>query len=82
MPLMRAFLETHLWAHRLDQRKPYKSCWLPSRLAQVVTSTQVLNELRLVLRSKLQPPLPDFQISALFATLIGFEVVGMNPACA
>ena len=81
---MRAFVDTNLWAYRLDQREPQKSRWLQSWLAQVVVeyevviSTQVLIELRSVLSRKLQPPLPDAQISALLEALSAFEVVGAN----
>ena len=81
---MRTFVDTNLWAYRLDQREPHKSRWIESWLAQVVAdndvviSTQVLIELRSVLSRKLEPPLPDGQISALLEALSGFEVVDTN----
>ena len=51
---MRAFVDTHLWAYRLDQREPQKSNgvrrWLSQVVAEreVVISTQMLIELRSV----------------------------------
>ena len=51
---MRVFIDTNLWAYRLDQREPVKSrrttSWLADvkRSHEVVISTQVLIELRSV----------------------------------
>jgi predicted nucleic acid-binding protein len=81
---MRAFIDTNLWAYRLDQREAAKSeqvrRWLAELIAEheVVISTQVLIELRSVASRKLQPPLNDQQISALLQALAGFEVVGSD----
>ena len=78
---MRVFIDTNLWAYRLDQREPVKSrrttSWLAdvTRSHEVVISTQVLIELRSVATRKLQPPLSDRQISALLEALSGFEMV-------
>ena len=78
---MRVFIDTNLWAYRLDRREPAKServrGWLADITAdhEVVISTQVLIELRSVVSRKLQPPLNDQQISALLQALAGFEVV-------
>ena len=78
---MRVFIDTNLWAYRLDRREPEKAerirQWLEQITAehQVVISTQVLIELRSVASRKLQPPLSDGQISALLEALSGFEVV-------
>ena len=49
---MRVFIDTNLWAYRLDRREPCKSerlkPWLAEQIAdhEVVISTQVLIELR------------------------------------
>ncbi|GDX77212.1 twitching motility protein PilT [Cyanobium sp.] len=81
---MRVFIDTNLWAYRLDQREPAKSermhQWLANIVAdhEVVISTQVLIELRSVVSRKLQPPLTDQQITALLEALVGFEVVSTD----
>jgi len=81
---MRAFIDTNLWAYRLDQREPVKSRRISSWLAditrnhEVVLSTQVLIELRSVATCKLRQPLSDRQISALLEALCGFEVVNTD----
>jgi predicted nucleic acid-binding protein len=81
---MRVFIDTNLWAYRLDQREPAKServlRWLADIVAdhEVVISTQVLIELRSVVSCKLEPPLSDQQIAALLAALAGFEVVSTD----
>jgi len=81
---MRVFIDTNLWACRLDQREPAKSGrvrgWLADLVSdhEVVISTQVLIELRSVVSRKLQPPLGDQQITALLQALAGFEVVGTD----
>ena len=78
---MRVFIDTNLWAYRLDRQDPMKSMHISSWLAEVtrnhevVISTQVLIELRSVATRKLRPPLSDRQISALLEALSGFEVV-------
>jgi predicted nucleic acid-binding protein len=81
---MRAFIDTNLWAYRLDGREPEKSRRIASWLAEitrsheVVISTQVLIELRSVASRKLQPPLSHQQITALLEALSGFDVVGTD----
>jgi predicted nucleic acid-binding protein len=81
---MRVFIDTNLWAYRLDQREPAKServhGWLANIVAdhEVVISTQVLIELRSVVSRKLQPPLTDQQMTALLEALAGFEVVSTD----
>jgi len=81
---MRVFIDTNLWAYRLDQREASKSGrvhqWLADIVAdhEVVISTQVLIELRTVVSRKLQPPLTDQQITALLEALAGFEVVSTD----
>ncbi|MFN9870229.1 MAG: PIN domain-containing protein [Cyanobacteriota bacterium] len=81
---MRVFIDTNLWAYRLDQREPEKSRRISSWLAditqdhEVVISTQVLIELRSVVTRKLQPALNDRQISELLEALSGFEVVSTD----
>ena len=81
---MRAFIDTNLWAYRLDRRDAAKServrGWLAELIAEheVVISTQVLIELRSVASRKLQPPLSDQRITALLEALAGFEVVGTD----
>ena len=65
---MRVFIDTNLWAYRLDQREPTRSgrvrTWLADLISghEVVISTQVLIELRSVASRSLQPPLHDQQI--------------------
>lgn len=81
---MRVFIDTNLWAYRLDQREAAKSRRVHQWLADIVTdhevviSTQVLIELRSVVSRKLQPPLTDQQITALLEALAGFEVVSTD----
>ncbi|MFZ0408816.1 MAG: PIN domain-containing protein [Cyanobium sp.] len=81
---MRVFIDTNLWAYRLDRREAAKServrAWLADVIADhdVLISTQVLIELRSVASRKLQPPLSDQQITALLQALAGFEVVGTD----
>ena len=81
---MRVFIDTNLWACRLDRRKPAKSARLKPWLAQmiadhdIVISTQVLIELRAVASRKLQPPLPAAEIATVLAALAEFEVVNAD----
>lgn len=81
---MRVFIDTNLWAYRLDRRDLEKSeqvrTWLAGVVAdhEVVISTQVLIELRSVASRKLQPPLGNQGITALLRSLSGFEVVGAD----
>jgi predicted nucleic acid-binding protein len=81
---MRVFIDTNLWAYRLDRREPAKSERLRPWLAEVsaeheiVISTQVLIELRAVASRKLQPPLPAAEIANLLEALSRFEVVNTD----
>ncbi|MFO7630266.1 MAG: PIN domain-containing protein [Prochlorococcaceae cyanobacterium] len=81
---MRGFIDTNLWAYRLDRREPSKaeqiSEWLAEVSAnhEVVISTQVLIELRSVVTRKLKPALNAEQVGSLLEALSGFEVVGTN----
>ena len=81
---MRVFIDTNLWAYRLDRREATKServrGWLAEVIAdhEVVISTQVLIELRAVASCKLQPPLGDRQITDVLEALNGFEVLGTD----
>jgi hypothetical protein len=81
---MRVFIDTNLWAYRLDRREATKServrGWLAEVIAEheVVISTQVLIELRSVACRKLQPPLGDRQITDVLEALTGFEVLGTD----
>ena len=78
---MRVFIDTNLWAYRLDHREPSKrrriQQWLSETVAEhdVVISTQVLIELRSVVCRKLQPSLLPAQVSALLDALSCFEVI-------
>jgi predicted nucleic acid-binding protein len=73
---MRVFIDTNLWAYRLDQRDPAKAerirRWLEEVSAdhEVVISTQVLIELRSVATRKLRPALDDASITAMLDALI------------
>jgi predicted nucleic acid-binding protein len=81
---MRVFIDTNLWADRLDQREADKRepirQWLVEMTAEheVLISIQVLIELRSVANRKLQPPLDASQISGLLEALSGFEVVSTD----
>ena len=78
---MRVFVDTNLWACRLDRREPEKrerlGRWLAELVEQheVVIGTQVLIELRSVATRKLKPALDEGQISAMLEALSGLEVV-------
>jgi predicted nucleic acid-binding protein len=81
---VRAFVDTNLWAYRLDQREPDKGlrvgAWLRELAAEheIVVSTQVLIELRSVLTRKLKPPL-SFEDTQLALTAIAtFDVVATD----
>ncbi|HSM11085.1 MAG TPA: PIN domain-containing protein [Lysobacter sp.] len=82
---MRAFVDTNLWAYRLDRRDPGKSAfirdWLRS-LAEaddIVISTQVMIELRCVLTRKLEPALSPAESRRVLEVLAGFDVVSTHP---
>lgn len=78
---MRVFVDTNLWAYRLDRREIHKGqvikTWL-QQLAQdneIVISTQVLIELRAVMTRKLQPSLSAADCRQALDALAQFEVV-------
>lgn len=81
---MRVFVDTNLWAYRLDRREPEKSIFIRDWLRElalehdIVISTQVLIELRAVLTSKLKPSLSWQDTRAAFEALATFEVVPAN----
>lgn len=81
---MRAFVDTKLWAHRLDRREPAKSrrvgTWLKelAREHEIVVSTQVLIELRAVVTGKLKPALSPKEAGIALAALSAFEVVATD----
>ena len=81
---MRVFVDTNLWAYRLDQREPQKSRFIRQWLRdlaqehEIVISTQVLIELRSVLSRKLQPALSFEDTRAALEALARFEVVPAN----
>ena len=81
---MRVFVDTNLWAYRLDRREPEKSTfvrdWLRelAREHEIVISTQVLIELRSVLTRKLKPSLSWHETCAALEALAEFEVVPAN----
>jgi len=81
---MRVFVDTNIWAYRLDHREPGKSefvrDWLRelAREHEIVISTQVLIELRSVVTRKLKPPLSWQDTRAALEALAEFEVVPAN----
>lgn len=81
---MRVFIDTNLWAYRLDRREPEKSAFVRDWLRpiaeehEIVVSTQVLIELRSVLTRKLKPALSWQDTRAALEALAGFEVVPAN----
>ncbi|MGQ0798588.1 MAG: PIN domain-containing protein [Pseudomarimonas sp.] len=81
---MRVFVDTNLWAYRLDQREPEKSqrvgAWLRELAAEheIVVSTQVFIELRSVLTRKLKPPLSHADTQRALTAVATFEVVSAD----
>ena len=81
---MRVFIDTTLWAYRLDQRKQEKSAFVKDWLRgiaeehEIVISTQVMVELRSVLTRKLKPALSWQDTQAALLALSEFEVVPAN----
>ncbi|MDT8449169.1 MAG: PIN domain-containing protein [Wenzhouxiangellaceae bacterium] len=81
---MRVFIDTNLWAYRLDRREPDKSEFVRNWLRElaleheIVISTQVLIELRSVLTRKLKPALSWQDTRAALLALTQFEVVPAN----
>lgn len=82
---MRVFVDTNLWAYRLDQREPDKArrigAWLRDLATEheIVVSTQVLIELRSVLTRKFKPALGHAGTARALAAVASFEVVGADP---
>jgi predicted nucleic acid-binding protein len=78
---VRVFVDTNLWAYRLDRREPFKAeriaAWLRTLAAdhEIVVSTQVLVELRSVLTRKFQPPYDAASTENALVALAAFEVV-------
>lgn len=83
---MRVFVDTNLWAYRLDQREPEKSQrvgrWLREVAAEheIVVSTQVLIELRSVLTRKFKPPMRHDDTRKALDAIATFEVVATDSA--
>lgn len=81
---MRVFVDTNLWAYRLDQREPEKSqrvaAWLRELAAahEIVVSTQVLIELRSVLTRKFKPALSHADTQRALAAVASFDVVATD----
>lgn len=83
---MRVFVDTNLWAYRLDRRElhkgPFIKTWL-RQLAQeheIVISTQVLIELRAVMGRQLQPTLSQDDCRQALEALSQFDVVTTDAA--
>lgn len=78
---MRVFVDTNLWAYRLDRRQPEKSQFIAHWLRElanehdIVVSTQVLIELRSVLTRKFKPAYSAEDTRTALAALARFEVV-------
>ncbi len=82
---MRAFVDTNLWAYRLDHREPDKArrvgAWLREIVLaghDIVVSTQVMIELRSVLTRKFQPPLGHEDTMRALGAVAAFEVVSTD----
>ncbi len=81
---MRVFIDSNLWAYRLDRREPDKSRRIARWLREVageheiVVSTPVLIELRAVLTGKVKPALSARDTRAALDALARFEVVGSD----
>jgi predicted nucleic acid-binding protein len=81
---LRVFIDTNLWAYRLDRREQQKAAriaaWLRDVAAEheIVVSTQVLVELRSVLTRKFDPPFGPASIEAALVALTHFEVVATD----
>jgi len=78
---MRIFIDTNLWAYRLDKRDIAKSDfaarWLRemAREHDIVISTQVMIELRAVLTHKFKPAWSASDVRIALQALASFEVV-------
>lgn len=81
---MRVFVDTNMWAYRLDRREPDKSEFIRNWLRklalehEIVISAQVLIELRSVLTRKLKPALSWPDTGVALEALAEFEVVPAN----
>jgi len=81
---VRFFVDTNLWAYRLDQREPDKAqrigVWLRALAEdhEIVVSTQVLVELRSVLTRKLKPALSHADTLRALTAVTSFEVVATD----
>jgi len=81
---MRVFVDTNLWAYRLDRREPERSRrvgeWLREIAAdhEIVVSTQVLIELRSVLTRKFKPALSHSDAQRALMAVASFDVVGAD----
>ncbi len=81
---MRVFIDTNLWAYRLDRREPGKSAFIRDWLRKlalehdIVISTQVMIELRSVVTRKLKPALSWQDTRATLEALASLEVVPTN----
>jgi len=83
---MRVFVDTNIWAYRLDRREVHKGQFIKTWLRQlaqnheVVISTQVLIELRAVMTRKLQPSLSLADCRQALEALAQFDVVPTDAA--
>ena len=81
---MRVFVDTNLWAYRLDQREPDKAqrvgAWLRALAEdhEIVVSTQVLIELRSVLTRKFKPAFSPADTLRALEAVATFEVVASD----
>lgn len=81
---MRVFIDTNVWAYRLDQREPEKSRRISQWLREIanehhiVLSTQVLIELRSVLTRKLKPAMAFEDTLLALNALAAFEARKMQ----
>ncbi len=81
---VRVFIDTNLWAYRLDKREADKARriagWLHAlaREHEIVVSTQVLIELRAVLTRKFKPPMSPRNVRAALEALAQFDVVATD----
>jgi predicted nucleic acid-binding protein len=83
---VRVFIDTNLWAYRLDRREVHKSPFIKTWLRQlaqeheIVISTQVLIELRAVMGRQLQPALSQDDCRQVLEALAQFDVVPTDAA--
>jgi len=83
---MRVFVDTNLWAYRLDRREVFKGRFIKSWLRQlaqeheIVISTQVLIEKRSVMARKLKPALSSADCRQVLESMAQFDVVPTDAA--